>query len=97
MGVLRDSIGPQMSRAVCSILMEKREDSKVVLASTGVIAVKQTQNGFSPHLHSQEGSQLPPASFRGYPESASGFYPNSFQTTASVLGVRACEILMFPL
>ena len=54
------------------------------------------QKGCHQCLYSQGESQLPPASLGGSPRSASGSDPGCFQITASVLGLRAYEVLYVP-
>ena len=67
------------------------------LASTHVIAVEWApQNACHHCLLPQDESQLHSASPEGSPRSASVSDPASFQTTASALGLRACEILCVP-
>ena len=65
----------------------------MVLASTGVSTEEQeVKNGCCQSLSLQEKAQLLPASPRCSPRSARSD-PGAFQTTTSVLGLRACKIL----
>ena len=69
----------------------------MVFASTSVIIEEQApKTGCCRHLCPQEESELPPASLGYSLRSASGSDPGSFQTTASALGLGACEILCMP-
>lgn len=66
----------------------------MVLASIGVLKVEAApQNGCYQHLCTQGESQLPSAPLGGSPRSAGRSDLESFHITASVLGLRTCEIL----
>ena len=67
------------------------------LANTSVLVVEPApQKGCCQHLCPQGEPQLPPASLGVSPRSVSGYDPGSFQITASVLGLRMCEVLSAP-
>ena len=77
-------------------IISYREDSKTVLTSMCPCGGMSSPKWLPPASILQGESLMLPTSPEGSPRSASGSDPGSFQITASVLGLRVCEILCVP-